>query len=380
MLFSVPSETTSGQSAGEQPPNDFARSTIIERPAVHSTLPLRTVWVPHGSNAAGGQPRTFSTTSSAHRNLWQPGQPIVFGNAATVGGSSGRQQANVANKRAGARSPRDTAVLSTVADSSSGIAARMGGGRTLETGCFTVPPPPPPGDTLRALERSKKPEQDDVFLRIRQISEDANDSFSRLETEMKKLRLAKKRQTDLLQDALTTVVEISQLAESLFKSAQHTSTLLAKRLAKQLDEEASAASESAEALVTEEEAATEEIALSLDVDVAEEEVASGTDSEVAYIPCSTYHMPEKILQVKKALPDDNVNKLWDYSYYVNSEGKGVNVHYCNTIEDCEKILPLFMNEKVVGFDLEWVFPERSKSIRYDHPVSARAKAAKLISP
>jgi hypothetical protein len=380
ILFSISSETTSEEAAGEQPPNDFARSTSIERPVGHSALPLRTLSVPHGSNAAGSQPRTFSTTSYTHRNLWQPGQPIVFGNASTVGGSSGRQLSNVANKRVDARSPRDIAVLSTVADSSSGIAARMGGARILETGRFTVPPPPP-SDTLRGPERPKKPEQDDVFLRVPQISEDANDCFSRLETEMKKIRLSRKRPTDQLYGALTMVVEISQRAQALLKSTEHTSNLLAKKIAKQLDEEESATSVSPEDLVTEEEAATEETASGLDVDLADEEVASETEPEVAYIPFSTYNMSQKILQVKRDLPDGNVNKSWDYSYYVNSEGKGVNVHYCNTIEDCEKILPLFMNEKVVGFDLEWVFPERSKtSIRYGRPVLTRTKVAKLISP
>ncbi|KAA8913513.1 ribonuclease H-like domain-containing protein [Sphaerosporella brunnea] len=70
-------------------------------------------------------------------------------------------------------------------------------------------------------------------------------------------------------------------------------------------------------------------------------------------------MPERILKIKQALPDSNVNKLWSHTYYTNPEGKGVDVHYCKTIEDCERVIPLFMDDKVVGFDMEWVFPERS---------------------
>lgn len=63
-----------------------------------------------------------------------------------------------------------------------------------------------------------------------------------------------------------------------------------------------------------------------------------------------YQMPESILDPGC---EQNRPKYWGYGLYRGPDGEKVKVHYCKNITDTERIAALFLNEDVVGFDLEW---------------------------
>ncbi|KAL4937009.1 ribonuclease H-like domain-containing protein [Aspergillus oleicola] len=44
---------------------------------------------------------------------------------------------------------------------------------------------------------------------------------------------------------------------------------------------------------------------------------------------------------------------WSHRLYKNQDGKDITVHYCPTLAITEKVAQLFVNEPVLGFDMEW---------------------------
>ncbi|KAF7593373.1 hypothetical protein BBP40_011562 [Aspergillus hancockii] len=46
-------------------------------------------------------------------------------------------------------------------------------------------------------------------------------------------------------------------------------------------------------------------------------------------------------------------KFWSHRLYKNQEGKDITVHYCRTLEATETVAKKFLDDKVLGFDLEW---------------------------
>jgi hypothetical protein len=171
-----------------------------------------------------------------------------------------------------------------------------------------------------------------------------------LQAELEKLRAERRKRTRAeLRQAMDLVMDITERAEMLFKSAGRTSEVLIKNLGKQIadDTEVPSVSTGPDPITT----ASKDCAVD----------PSTAKDEASYIPMSSFIIPPKVLEVKKALANDNPNKWWNHTLYVNSKGKGIDVHYCKTIEECEKVLQEFLNEKVVGFDMEWVYPQRSKT-------------------
>lgn len=55
--------------------------------------------------------------------------------------------------------------------------------------------------------------------------------------------------------------------------------------------------------------------------------------------------------------------FWSYRLYKNAEGKHPSVHYCTTLEQCETQAKLFLDEPVLGFDLEWEPSEKGDNIK-----------------
>ncbi|KAI4237525.1 MAG: hypothetical protein LQ349_001790 [Xanthoria aureola] len=44
---------------------------------------------------------------------------------------------------------------------------------------------------------------------------------------------------------------------------------------------------------------------------------------------------------------------WKYTLYEGPKGQKVKVHYCRSLETTERIARLFLDERVIGFDIEW---------------------------
>jgi hypothetical protein len=67
----------------------------------------------------------------------------------------------------------------------------------------------------------------------------------------------------------------------------------------------------------------------------------------------TYRIPNSSLSEIES-PSDDVNPLhWTHKLYKNSKGQAPVVFYCTSYETCERQAKMFLNEPIVGFDLEW---------------------------
>lgn len=65
-----------------------------------------------------------------------------------------------------------------------------------------------------------------------------------------------------------------------------------------------------------------------------------------------FHIPEAQLDhIEKAHQNDQI--YWQYSLYQGPSGERIKIHYCKSKENSEDIAKLFLNEEVIGFDIEW---------------------------
>ncbi|KAL9603346.1 MAG: hypothetical protein Q9219_001208 [cf. Caloplaca sp. 3 TL-2023] len=66
-----------------------------------------------------------------------------------------------------------------------------------------------------------------------------------------------------------------------------------------------------------------------------------------------YHIsPGRIRKAMQASKSSR-SAYWQYTLYEGPMGEKVKVHYCRSLETAERISKLFLNESVVGFDIEW---------------------------
>lgn len=61
-----------------------------------------------------------------------------------------------------------------------------------------------------------------------------------------------------------------------------------------------------------------------------------------------YHIPSHLLA-----SSSSPSPYWKYTLYEGPKGQKVKVHYCRSLETTERIARLFLDERVIGFDIEW---------------------------
>lgn len=66
-----------------------------------------------------------------------------------------------------------------------------------------------------------------------------------------------------------------------------------------------------------------------------------------------YQIPAKDYRDAVMASPSSAAAFWSHTLYKSSEGSKVQVYYCKTMETAERQLQLFLNEPVLGFDLEW---------------------------
>lgn len=55
----------------------------------------------------------------------------------------------------------------------------------------------------------------------------------------------------------------------------------------------------------------------------------------------------------KFAPDSGAHKFWSHRLYKSPDGKEIIVHYCKTLESAETISKMFLDESILGLDIEW---------------------------
>lgn len=66
-----------------------------------------------------------------------------------------------------------------------------------------------------------------------------------------------------------------------------------------------------------------------------------------------YHIPSATQRECMLASTATRSAYWQYTLYEGPKGERVKVHYCKSLENTERISKLFLNEKVIGFDIEW---------------------------
>lgn len=172
---------------------------------------------------------------------------------------------------------------------------------------------------------------DQPLGRMRVLTESVSKQIEEMQMDMTKLYLrARFHGSAEGREALQLAEEVMQRASVLLDTA--------KKVKEAVESEEGAVEGVAEG----EAAAVEEFP-------AEEEM----EKEEPYVPLE-FTIPQEVIERKLALQDDDAKKFWSHMDYKGEDGKELVVHYCKTLEDCEKHLPQYLEQKVVGFDMEWV--------------------------
>lgn len=66
-----------------------------------------------------------------------------------------------------------------------------------------------------------------------------------------------------------------------------------------------------------------------------------------------YHIPSARMQESILGARSTRSAYWQYTLYEGPIGERVKVHYCKSLETMERISKLFLNESMIGFDIEW---------------------------
>jgi hypothetical protein len=228
-------------------------------------------------------------------------------------------------------------------------------------------PPPPPRALSESPKRNGRPQKSaQATSAVVRASEEAEISWAKLEAELRTLGRQRKSSAVEILEALDVVDRISRQLSQLRTTADEASSLLLRDLAHSVEQmESRTLRESVSALPSVNSTVGTEVQPS---EATEEkgDPKTADEHEPQLIPCSSYHIPKKVLETKMSLADGDVQKWWSPRFYVNKEGKCPDIYYCKSLESCERILPVFLDQKLLGFDMEWVYPTRTTSPRYWH--------------
>lgn len=77
-----------------------------------------------------------------------------------------------------------------------------------------------------------------------------------------------------------------------------------------------------------------------------------SESQETYIPLS-FQIPRRELLRLVSMKEGSKMRVWNHRLY-EFEGRKINVEYCTTFEQFETAAQRFLEEKVIGFDMEWL--------------------------
>ncbi|KAL2196302.1 ribonuclease H-like domain-containing protein [Corynascus similis CBS 632.67] len=95
------------------------------------------------------------------------------------------------------------------------------------------------------------------------------------------------------------------------------------------------------------------------VDGAKPKPKKSTPVVVPFTPLD-FKIPDDAFRAARRAPKGSPESFWNYSLYRGPGANGaldtkVKVHYCTSMHTTERVIKqYFMNEKVIGFDLEWM--------------------------
>jgi hypothetical protein len=76
-----------------------------------------------------------------------------------------------------------------------------------------------------------------------------------------------------------------------------------------------------------------------------------------------YQIPADVLRAAMQASPNTRASFWSANMYRGPQGQVLAVHYCQTLEVAERVAQHFLNEKVLGFDIEWKPHDYTNSIK-----------------
>ncbi|KAJ4312210.1 hypothetical protein N0V94_007553 [Neodidymelliopsis sp. IMI 364377] len=93
---------------------------------------------------------------------------------------------------------------------------------------------------------------------------------------------------------------------------------------------------------------------SLDEQGKTSSIADQNDEEPSEIHTPLeFQIPAELLRTAMTAPENTKASFWSSNLYRGPGDKRLSVHYCKTKEVAERVVQHFVNEKVLGFDIEW---------------------------
>ena len=78
----------------------------------------------------------------------------------------------------------------------------------------------------------------------------------------------------------------------------------------------------------------------------------GSADEYSYTPLS-FKIPEDVKRQAMLASDSTGASFWQHTLYRGPNDERVKVHYCRSRETTERVAQMFLNQKLLGFDIEW---------------------------
>ncbi|KAI4654516.1 hypothetical protein J4E81_004494 [Alternaria sp. BMP 2799] len=86
---------------------------------------------------------------------------------------------------------------------------------------------------------------------------------------------------------------------------------------------------------------------------SEGESEAKDDEDVDEHVSLTYQIPEEKLRAAMLATPQTRDSYWSAKLYQGPDGEAISTHYCKSFDVAERVAKYFLQEKVVGFDIEW---------------------------
>ncbi|KAI5798173.1 hypothetical protein FPQ18DRAFT_302271 [Pyronema domesticum] len=334
--------------------------------------PSRLAPLPRSFRPPLRQPRSLTATTHVPRNVWQRNQPIVFASPQQhrdYWGGIHKKDAGLAFAEQMARERANEEVEDTASENSTST----------------------PGQSPGRTTKSKK----DKVIQLRQTFERSIPALQELNNDLDKLFKDRKTRTRAeITAASDLLLDIIDQLETVHKLAGKTSNKLCEKLSKLVSEDIAetvsigrqTAPPSPDPWTTDEDSAGEaspdsRVAVEFEHSInsiieekefeseVEEPEESETEPEVStmstfnngpdYKPLERFNTTAAKIAARQAASKSSQQRHWSHTLYNDAEGKNVECIYTTTIEDSEKHLQQFLNDSVISFDMEWIYPERN---------------------
>ena len=88
------------------------------------------------------------------------------------------------------------------------------------------------------------------------------------------------------------------------------------------------------------------------IKTTQEDVPDEYTPLVSFVPLA-YQIPHDVLRTAQEASPNTRASYWNTNLYRGPKGELVSTHYCQTMEVADRVAQYFLEEKVVGFDIEW---------------------------